>query len=114
MSLLKRDDLVEVISGEDKGKRGKVIRVEGQTVVFHPAGSSYKLHLETGYNEFVAPPPDTLVDALIRVRARKLWTVPSGGLFIAPIFGPPTSFMLDGTQIVLFPSGSTVTAFAVR
>lgn len=32
----------------------------------------------------------------------------------APIFGPPTSFMLDGKQIVLMPSGSTVTAFAVR
>ena len=32
----------------------------------------------------------------------------------APIFGPPTSFMLDGKQIVLMPSGSTVTAFSVR
>jgi large subunit ribosomal protein L24 len=28
MSLLKRDDLVQVISGEDKGKRGKVLRVD--------------------------------------------------------------------------------------
>ena len=28
MSLLRRDDLVEVIRGEDKGKRGKVIRVD--------------------------------------------------------------------------------------
>jgi large subunit ribosomal protein L24 len=28
MSLLKREDLVEVISGEDKGKRGRVIGVD--------------------------------------------------------------------------------------
>jgi alcohol dehydrogenase (cytochrome c) len=32
----------------------------------------------------------------------------------APIFGPPTSFMLDGKQVVLMPSGSTVTAFTLR
>lgn len=32
----------------------------------------------------------------------------------APIFGPPTSFMQDGKQIVLMPSGSTVTAFALK
>ncbi len=28
MSLLRRDDLIEVISGADKGKRGKVLRVD--------------------------------------------------------------------------------------
>ena len=32
---------------------------------------------------------DRPVEALVRVRARKVWTVPSGGLFVAPIFGPP-------------------------
>jgi hypothetical protein len=29
------------------------------------------------------------VPALIRAAARKVYTVPSGGNFIAPIFGPP-------------------------
>jgi hypothetical protein len=29
------------------------------------------------------------VKGIIRVKARKVWTVPSGGNFIAPIFGPP-------------------------
>jgi hypothetical protein len=29
------------------------------------------------------------VEARIRVQARKVWTVPSGGNFIQPIFGPP-------------------------
>ena len=31
MSLLKRDDLVQVISGVDKGKRGKVLRVDRES-----------------------------------------------------------------------------------
>jgi alcohol dehydrogenase (cytochrome c) len=39
-----------------------------------------------------------------------LYKYPTG----APIFGPPSSFMLDGKQMVLMPSGSTVTAFVVR
>jgi hypothetical protein len=29
-------------------------------------------------------------------------------------FAPPTSYQLDGKQYVIQPSGSTVTAFAVR
>jgi hypothetical protein len=29
------------------------------------------------------------IQAIVRVTARKVYTVPSGGNFIAPIFGPP-------------------------
>jgi len=44
MSLLKRDDLVELICGEDKGKRGKVIRVdrEAQRVTVQGINLVYK------------------------------------------------------------------------
>jgi hypothetical protein len=31
----------------------------------------------------------------------------------APIFGPPTTFMLDGRQWVVMPAGLTLTAFAL-
>src|SRR5690348_3803569 len=65
---------------------GKVIRVESGKVVFTPAGTSYELHLEIpSYTGPVSVP----TRCLIRVKARKVYTVPSGGNFITPIFGPP-------------------------
>jgi hypothetical protein len=67
--------------------RGKVTAVKEPLVFFAPSGTNYDLHL-------VAPPNYVatiggLIDCVIRVTARKVWTVPSGGNFIAPIFGPP-------------------------
>jgi alcohol dehydrogenase (cytochrome c) len=38
-----------------------------------------------------------------------LYTYPTGGT----VFGPPTTFMLDGRQWVLMPSSTTLTAFAL-
>jgi len=67
--------------------RGKVIDVRENVVVFCPHGTSYQLHLRT--EESYDGPRDTPVLALIRVAARKVYTVPRGGNFIAPIFGPP-------------------------
>ena len=65
---------------------GKVIRVENNAVIFTPAGTSYELYLN-------APPYtgplNVPVKCIIRARARKVYTVPSGGNFISPIFGPP-------------------------
>jgi hypothetical protein len=68
---------------------GKVIEVrdDGNTVVFAPRGTSYELHLKT-----TAPytgPTNTPVQCFIRLTARKVYTVPSGGNFITPIMGPP-------------------------
>jgi hypothetical protein len=83
--------------------RGKVMAVKDGTVVFAPSGTNYELHL-------VAPnydgPIGTLVDGFLRAVARKVWTVPSGGLFVAPIFGPPRTIQgrvrsMDGRSIVL-------------
>jgi len=84
--------------------RGKVIEIDGQQVVFHPANTTYQMHL--GVAAGVSLPRDTPVEALIRVRARKVWTVPSGGLFIAPIFGPPRTIQgrvryADEREVVL-------------
>ena len=74
-------------SASDFPARGKVIDVRGNVVVFQPYGTSYELHLQT--DEPYAGPKDSPVQALIRVHARKVYTVPSGGNFLAPIFGPP-------------------------
>jgi hypothetical protein len=55
-------------------------------LIFAPSGTTYELQLAAP--DF-AGPLDVLVDGVIRGTARKAWTVPSGGNFIAPIFGPP-------------------------
>ncbi|HEV2292504.1 MAG TPA: hypothetical protein VGR35_01535 [Tepidisphaeraceae bacterium] len=67
--------------------RGKVIAVNDGSVVFTPKDTNYELQLasRTRYDGPVNVP----VDARIRAVVRKLLTVPSGGAFVAPIFGPP-------------------------
>jgi hypothetical protein len=67
--------------------RGKVIRLEDSAIIFIPAKTNYELKLITAGR--YDGPIDTSVEAIISASARKLWTVPSGGNFIAPIFGPP-------------------------
>ena len=66
--------------------RGKVTAVKEGMVHFAPAGTNYELHL-------AAPGSAGTVGAstqgVIHLVARKVWTVPSGGNFIAPIFGTP-------------------------
>jgi hypothetical protein len=64
---------------------GKVIAVTDGGVVFRPAGFRYELQLATPK---YSRPINTPVKCLIRVKARKVYTVPSGGNFIVPIFGP--------------------------
>src|SRR5687767_1980472 len=68
--------------------RGKVISVRDGVVRFSPAGTNYELHLIPEDRTYDGP---TVVPAKgsIRVEARKLWTVPSGGNFIALSSGPP-------------------------
>jgi hypothetical protein len=76
-------------SASEFASPGKVIAVndEGRTVVFAPRGTSYELHLKcvTPY----AGPVNLPVQALIKLAARKVYTVPSGGNFVTPIMGPP-------------------------
>ena len=65
--------------------RGKLTAVKDGVVHFAPSGTNYELHLAARN----AGAAGALVEGVIHARARKLWTVSSGGNFIAPIFGPP-------------------------
>jgi hypothetical protein len=67
---------------------GKVIAVGDGFAVFAPRGTTYELHLKTPAGQY-AGPQNAPVEALVRVTARKVWTVPSGGNWIQPIQGPP-------------------------
>ncbi len=42
------------------------------------------MHLKTANGKYDGP-TNTPVEAVVRVAARKVWTVPSGGNFVAPI-----------------------------
>jgi len=70
--------------------RGIISEVRDSIVVFQPSGTTYRLHLSVADNPGRWPAAsERPVQGIIRVQARKLWTVPSGGNFIVPIFGPP-------------------------
>jgi hypothetical protein len=74
------------VTAGDLTAAGKVSSVGDGVVVFLPANTSYELRLAgPNYGGPVGKP----VRGVIRVKARKIWTVPSGGNFISPIFGPP-------------------------
>jgi hypothetical protein len=65
---------------------GKVTRASDGKVVFVPVNTNYELELVAAS---YAGPLNKPVKGIVRVRARKVWTVPSGGNFITPLFGPP-------------------------
>lgn len=89
---------------------GKVTAVREGLVIFSPAGTNYEMHLVCpGYSG----PVNTPVKGVIRVNARKVYTVPSGGLFITPIFGPPKIIQgrirtLDEQSMVLHAGGASI------
>src|SRR5215472_6047938 len=64
---------------------GKVTSAKDGLAVFNPAGTRYELQLVAKYDG----PLNTPVKCTIRAKARKVYTVPSGGNYITPIFGPP-------------------------
>ncbi len=74
-------------SSTDFPARGKVIRVDDSAVVFVPSNSNYELKLVTAGK--YDGPVGVVIEAIIQATARKLWTIGSGGNFVAPIFGPP-------------------------
>jgi len=83
--------------------RGKVTGISGDVIKFAPSNTNYDLHLVCpGY----AGPLNTLVDGVIRVKARKAYSVPSGGNFISPIYGSPRTIQgrvraVEGNNIVV-------------
>jgi hypothetical protein len=84
--------------------RGKVTAVTpGGLVKFAPLETNYDLHLAC---PSYSGPLNTLVDVVVRVTARKAYTVTSGGNFISPIYGPPKTIQgrvraVDGNSIVV-------------
>jgi hypothetical protein len=86
--------------------RGKVAEIKPGGVVFKPAGTTYELHLGLSNGVPYAGPLESVVSCTIGVRARKVYTVPSGGNFIQPIYGPPRVIQgrvraIDGNRIVV-------------
>ncbi len=69
--------------------RGKVIRVEGNVVVFNPSATTYELRLVNQDGAEMPQVSSHTISCYIRCSARKVWTMPSGGNFVTPIFGPP-------------------------
>lgn len=67
--------------------KGKVLRADGDAVVFSPANTNYETKLASPTPW--AGPVGVVTAVVVRATARKLWTVASGGNFVAPIFGPP-------------------------
>jgi hypothetical protein len=61
---------------------------DGDLVLFKPKGTTYELHLVHVRGPYGGP-INSPVEAVVRLKARKVYTVPSGGNFVTPIFGPP-------------------------
>jgi hypothetical protein len=84
--------------------KGKVLGASaGGGVIFQPTGTNYELYLVGDASRI---PRASSVDVVIRVRARKIFTVPSGGNFIAPILGTPRTIQghvraIDGDSMVV-------------
>ena len=72
-------------SSTDFPARGNVVRAAAGAVVFNPVSTNYELKLAAVGDT----PTGGRVDALVRATARKLYTITSGGNFVAPIMGPP-------------------------
>ena len=91
---------------------GKIIAMQDATLVFAPANTNYEMRLDaTG--PMAGAQIGVMTEALIRGAARKVWTVPSGGNFIEPIFGPPRRIQgrivyLDEQQMVAHAGGPVI------
>ena len=66
---------------------GMILSADDASVTFKPKNTSYELKLLTSSR--YDGPNGKRVEGVIRVQARKVYTVPSGGNFIVPIYGPP-------------------------
>jgi hypothetical protein len=93
-----------MVTATDLLARGKVTRVMDGTIVFQPQNTNYEMYLQP--TRPFSGPVGQLISARIRVKARKVYTVPSGGGFISPIFGPPRTIQgralkLDGGSVIV-------------
>jgi hypothetical protein len=91
-------------SPQDFPARGKVLRIAAGKIIFSPINTNYEIQLEPA-QPFDGPIGQQIL-CLIRAKARKVYTVPSGGGFIAPIFGSPRTIQgralyVDEQQIII-------------
>jgi hypothetical protein len=92
-------------SASDFPARGKILSIQDRQVVFAPVNTRYQIHLPAE-TDLTGAQAGVMIEALIRVSAMKIWTVASGGNFVAPIFGPPRTLQgriryLDAERMVL-------------
>jgi hypothetical protein len=92
------------VSSTDFPARMELLHFEAGAAVVKPAGTNYQVKLAVPA-EFSYPATGRAY-GLVRATARKLWTVTSGGNFVAPIFGPPRIVQgrvryLDATSMVV-------------
>lgn len=82
--------------------RGTATSAGTDTVVFSPAGTPYNLHLNVDADAASAlasaPAAGSSGNGTILLRARKVWTVSSGGSFITPLSGQPRTIQGRVTQ----------------
>ena len=111
---------VPALAREHAG-RGKVTEARGDLVVFKPRGTSYEMHLaaggltsgnspRAGAGDPYEGPVGKPVDGVVHVRARKVYTVPSGGNFVVPIMGEPR--IVQGRIVALGEGGRQVIVHA--
>jgi hypothetical protein len=89
--------------------KGRVIDAAGGNLVFAPRNTTYEFHLKGDYSG----PLNAPIDAVIRAKARKVYTVPSGGNFTAPIQGSPRIIQgwvlyADDTQLIVHAGGNFI------
>lgn len=99
----------EVALTREPGTRGKILRIDAGRVVFHVLETNYELHLETG--DDLSGLVGKKVSGRVRVSARKIYGVPSGGNFVQPVLGTPR--IIQGRVIGVTGSSITVKAGAV-
>ena len=98
----------------DLAAKGTISHVQDATtgqmnVVFNPNGTNYLVQASAA--DAAAIPADRLLKGVIRVRARKVYTVPSGGAFVQPVFGSPR--IIQGRVMSLDERSLVVKAGAV-
>jgi hypothetical protein len=76
-----------MLNAADFPAAGRVLEVEDDSVIFQPLGTTYRWKLLTASR--YAGPVNQRIECVVRAAARKVYTVPSGGNFVAPIVGPP-------------------------
>jgi hypothetical protein len=82
-----QDQQRSAVDAASRTTKGVILRQEEGVVVFRPIDTSYEHHLiaPAGFSAEVG----RNVRAVIRVKARKVYTVMSGGNFVQPILGQP-------------------------